>query len=812
MLRKILISISLLVGFAVSGAVFADDVDEKDKEDFELDDISRIILGFDHHTFDRISDRLFDRISTYNMAIPIGKNVTAVGHVRRNVYPHGDGTFSVLDAFGVRGIVAVGEATEVAGVPVYGSIGGEHGWDFLNIKQFDHKLKIGPKPEVSDQQKEAWTEEFWDEIKEKWFGFKFLIDFLENSTDSVLDHIRSPSDRFHARYMKAFNLTRIPFHLPLSREGFEKMEPGEIYSWTTFTGAFFSVGALTGQLPWQGSVSLNIYLRGSYRVTVMKEMEGNWARIKVSRMLSDGHTITGKVGWDFDLIEDVLFGSDLSISIVPFRLDASEADIKIFDSLYRYNMDSAEGTEAYQEAVFFNFIKSDELSQTSLNVEKIHDKETVTDASASRLGFNVFLFRGATALQRDDSLITVTDKNGVHYVFRSGSQNEIRRGHIFRSSQERVSYVIQASVELENLESNARALDPVILASAMISDRDAYGYELRDYFQMIESLVQDPQLFDESIYFSQTDYGKMSVALHFKFGAKAIERVLQASDADLWSALAKAFGVAVSDWSTPSQRERWVSWLTYLRAFPFRDERAIQRLTVLKHAKGIADQFHKIRDEYDVRERIRKFTQFHKETPFRWEILTVMFQLAQLARDPEKRFEDLYAVLLVRGRHVAPKYQQWGSDISVKHPNLYENEDREMSGRPQILRHRIVDIKISHPPAAEHIRLSFKTDADPSDIEGFYFRIYKNSWLWFRESFFQTDYTEDLFTNFEVDEDGRMIIFLDQALKGRKLRLGKRYEVALAFRRHDGIWSSEPSFLFEYERKENMDIQWLRPR
>ena len=141
---------------------------------FEIDDIGRLILGFRNQAYEDIAEELFDRVSTFDVGVPISDITTLIGQLRRKVYDNRDGTYTVLDIFGVKGVVAPAETKDVAGVPVYGVVGSEVGADFVNIRQYDHKLKIGYAPSIILPD-DPWYKDVWNGVKGQWFGLKLFL-------------------------------------------------------------------------------------------------------------------------------------------------------------------------------------------------------------------------------------------------------------------------------------------------------------------------------------------------------------------------------------------------------------------------------------------------------------------------------------------------------------------------------------------------------------------------------------------------------------------------------------------------------------
>ena len=169
---------------------------------FEISELRELFIGLSNKAYEDLSDELFDRISTYNIGIPVGEHSTVIGQVRRKVYDNNDGTYTVLDVFGVKGVVAPGVSLDVVGLPLYAAIGAEHGYDFVNIRQVDNKLKIGYAPSVMLPD-DSWYLDLWHGAKSRWFGAKYIYDAVNGTFNAAFNFFRSPSDEFSARYQVA---------------------------------------------------------------------------------------------------------------------------------------------------------------------------------------------------------------------------------------------------------------------------------------------------------------------------------------------------------------------------------------------------------------------------------------------------------------------------------------------------------------------------------------------------------------------------------------------------------------------------------
>ena len=762
----------------------------------EMDDIGRLLLGFRNKAYEDISDELFDRISTYDIGVPLGDYSTLIGQVRRKVYDNNDGTYTVLDVFGVKGIVAPGTSLDVAGVPLYAAIGAENGYDFINIRQYDNKLKIGYAPAVMLPD-DPWYWDLWHGARAQWFGAKYIYDMVNGTFNTAFNFFRSPSDEFSARYQNIFNIIRTPFHLPLGVHEFSRMEPGEIVSYTITGGIFLPVGVGWEHPVFASNIGLNLYKRGAVRVTILKERNGDFAKIRLSNLSTQGYSIGGKVKGKIDLVEGIFFGSNLSASIVPFKIEVGSANLKMFDETYHYDMRTQEGVGAYEKAVLGDFTTS----------QKLYDKETTTHQDSFDLNYNLIVWRHQKSFQLDNSVITLRDEDGVNHVFKSMSHNEIKTGNVFYGRDESMDYFVDTTLEMDDPVNVQESKNPVVQIAFFVTDRHAYGYQLRQYFKVIENILQDPQFFDEGRYDIDKDYEKMSLQFEVRFYLEAINQILNAPEDELWQALAKAFGLDPAEWESAQKRKQWVSQMTYVASF-FRVRRSIEKISVMNEAQKIVTYFKKIKEEPNRKLRAVLLSKLHHESAFQWRMLTVMLLLAHK--------ENIYYELHVKGKNVPDIDRSWGTPLEIQRPDLHENDEKEMDGRPVITRAHLSDLELSYPPEDSHppedaqTRLQFKTDVDPQTIEGFYFKINHIRGWWFRnEKLYETPNEQELFKEFIFNEDGMVTVFLDRLSFSQKLEEGQSYELIFAFRQKNKIFSVEAKLIFTFEHKTPMAIQWM---
>jgi len=133
-----------------------------------------------------------------------------------------------------------------------------------------------------------------------------------------------------------------------------------------------------------------------------------------------------------------------------------------------------------------------------------------------------------------------------------------------------------------------------------------------------------------------------------------------------------------------------------------------------------------------------------------------------------------------------------------------------MDGRSIVTRARIAEVKLSCSPSDKRLKFLFKTNVDPQTIEGFFIRMSKIGWWWFRNALlFQTPNDGELFKDFSYDDNHQVTLYLDTVPITEKLELGQRYELMVAFRQTNQIFSEEVKLIFTHDENENLNIQWI---
>ncbi len=775
-------------------------------------DLESIFLGFRNRSYEDISDKIFDKVSTFDVGIGINDYTTIIGQVRRKVYDHTDGTYSVADFFGVKGVVAPGTNFELLELPLYTAIGGEFGSDFVHIRNLDHK----PNPELGEGEilkpDDPWYLDLWHGARAQWFGARYIVDLLNGTWNLGVDSFRSPNDEFQARYKDPLDLILPPFRLPLTVREFEAMLPGEIYSYTIMGAVFWVAGVGWREGPWTANYGLNFFWRRAFRVTVMKEKNGVMAKIRVTDLADrdknlglSGNSLGGKLRYDTTVIDGAFFGSDLKGSIIPVRQSSGDTDIAFEDEVYRYDMRTKEGVEAYEDAVLGKFVVSAQLAAEARKnnggpVQLDYTRHTETDSHAEDTSYNILIWKHQKKFQLDNTLMTITDADGVNHVFKSVSRNEVKNGNLFRNKEEETIYLVDTTFELEKREHQTKALEPSVNMSILITDKHAYGYQVREYFQNIENILQNPSFFNEAQYDLEDDYRKLSILFEVRFYLRAIDYILAASEDMVWTALAKAYGIKPEEWSTPKARDQWVPWYYYVFSFRVRDY--AERVQIYEDAKKMADYFLEIKKEKSRKKRAELLAEFHHEMGFEHRLMTIMLLLAH----PDHVFYKLE----VRGSKIPEVTQAWGKEIVFERPDNHENDDKELEGQPLMDRGRVSNVRVTYDATDQKFKLLFETPIDPNTIDGFYLNISRVRGWWFRnKKLYLTTDLDQLYKEFSWNGN-TVAVDLTKLSDSFLFDVDYSYELSFAFMEKGKTkFSVEPKLVFKYKEDVEIKPQWM---
>ena len=360
----------------------------------------------------------------------------------------------------------------------------------------------------------------------------------------------------YPRFAKILNRVTFPARLPLSSEAFQKLADFELVAYTGYgaieigANALFSVSPIPLVANVHYGFNQHFYIRDDFTITVLKE-NNHVAQVKLTKTLAKGSSRSHQISIQskpiiegFAVLETIEF-SPLNVTLVPFSISTDKSASKIYDLTYRYNMDTEQGREAYDQAVKGRFALSQSLSEKPLSpseiwtVTKIERSVANKTSESHRHDFNfawlITLSRGRTI----DSVNLAADlPDGKHKIFRETNQT-IRQRNILFDSFETTRRSFTVTVDQDHFAlGGSQAL--TLLAETSISDSNTKPGEMVQYINDAQETVGKNDIFPALPSTAPTNgLGKKMKRFHFghssfNFGYQLnrpqIERLLNAPD------------------------------------------------------------------------------------------------------------------------------------------------------------------------------------------------------------------------------------------------------------------------------------------
>jgi hypothetical protein len=312
--------------------------------------------------------------------------------------------------------------------------------------------------------------------------------------------------------LKPFTL---PFRMPLSRSDLRHMKEGEVIAYNLtgrvgFRGTFGWQVIPSTDLYFGANAAVETFLDGEYEVSVMKETDHH-AKVRISRIRGLGSSLRMNAGLDWRnvfqgifLFKDTSFQlqlGNLSTQVIPFFFELSRFHQKEVDVAYRYNLETAEGREAFHKAVLGSLVLSEDLSRADADhpnpaVVRLYDRSTDHLNWTRTNGSTISLFLNRRQDRSEDSIETeVKLADGTRHLFRTSSRKLIRHNALFGSS-ENLSGRISLLMDKEGFRNG----DPgslLIIAENSIEDSSTTPRELNRYTRDVGSFFSRTSLFPD---------------------------------------------------------------------------------------------------------------------------------------------------------------------------------------------------------------------------------------------------------------------------------------------------------------------------
>ncbi|MCM2278888.1 MAG: hypothetical protein NDJ89_12505 [Oligoflexia bacterium] len=824
--------------------------DQETQEEFSgaiSDDLSR----FGSRLGQRFSDVLFDHVSDFTILRGDTGGFRYKVDARRRIFDNHDlaNTWTVAD--NIRISASIPLFTEESDINVLGadffnfSFGTHLGLELLNIRQITVPRSHGLE-KITELKARVESSDWLKSVKKEdaKLPAESLPPALENgeeerdlltptgksgpqpeATLAFFDPLR------RARYGQFWKLLAFPVQLPLTVKRLEKLQNYEIMSYN-LSGSV-QVGASVGwNLPLDqvfnsvtGEVSYSVYLRGDFRISIMKEDE-RYARIKITRSRTHGKSAGLNSRTDrAEYFEGAVVLNDRSLLgstyLVPFRLRMDESTSQAFDVGYRYDLSQPEARKAYELAALGRFAYSDELAgglqgspeaRPDSPVRKIFTRNQKIDTRAFSMGVAVSRIvkhgRGSTT---SDWEAVVSLPDGTRRIVTSETRNS-DEWKAFWGIYERIHHVFRVNVDLDlyrdgQLGNAARdALYLVIEGS--IEDSDTRGKEMRKYIRSVEGAVGERDLFpllpvnrplkpEEAEQYRAAanenaalapdlgvNYGYSTFYYRMTFGQDQVERFVRTPREKMWSALEKAFGEKPGTWSTLASRLRYdlahapQSLLNIpLYLFNLR----IEDSTKLFHARALLKHWLWTQQAVDIRDTAERLGELFRDSVYNEELV----RLVKTVLEGEKvayvvtGSNSAFGRVWKQGEHVVDFYplpDRINRDID------FDREDSRSFGDDSS---RVDGIFLT-PNGADSYELGFSATQKPWAI--FVRLSEKTTWGQNTVAEFVVSNTENEFQSgpnrVAVSPEGKE----PWAALARALQKNRNYELGLAITKDGQIW------------------------
>ena len=394
-----------------------------------------------------------------------------------------------------------------------------------------------------------------------------------------------------ARWSKFYNILVHPFRLPVTQKNFQKMGVGEIFSYgldgliQLDLEAAFSITALPGFDSFNVGVGSSTYLRGNYRVSILKEDSKN-VLVKLNRVKARGSSLSFGAHEDLVLFEGVtILGATvgkITESIIPFQLTVAKNYAHSFDVAYRYDLTVPEALEAYGDALGGRFTLSHEMSKrANSGVRFAYNRDQKEHSTVKQYRMKLsFLFERTHQSSNRHTVMVITDNEGTHHIYKGEAHNgrswdtlwgrSEAKNYSFKFLVDKTQYYTSnhgaALTFTGSLADSHTTLKELNRSMQQISEAtglvDLFPTIQRDYPRQLclsqvnirqrKELVERANKKCEKI--KPSALGSSRFFYRIGFNKVTIQTFMQTSPTRYWPILEKAFGVKEGRWSTSAKR------------------------------------------------------------------------------------------------------------------------------------------------------------------------------------------------------------------------------------------------------------------
>ncbi|OUR95418.1 hypothetical protein A9Q84_16425 [Halobacteriovorax marinus] len=546
----------------------------------------------------KVANKIFDSISDRTLVEFENDDINGKLKIERKVFSNHDliNSYTVVDRLALPFFLP-GWSQQIGSSHLNFSISSSLGIDFLNIRQVTASNALFENPFKASQKKKKKM------LKSNWYmeSIELLKEMKKNpeiikGEQFIVERETIKDDKFlyldaqkTARYSNFFNLLAFPLRIPLKNKWLHKLEDGEIISYAG-TG-HLSTGVTLGSSfdvlnpldPLGASIHAKAYLRGRFQITILKESEDS-VLVKFTKLRAAGDKNGFNIGVsNYDFFEYEAYGhSLLKLGTSSFKINRSVVDeiYKTTDHVYRYDLKTKEGIEAYEDATIGRFETSYAYSKKFRDME---NAPVVRVAKAHKTGKT-----HRTNNKQELFIFLERKKESTHNHFTTqltlsdGSKHIITASHVSNRFEEEDFWaeknIRNYSFRTENhkdLQTNKEKFG--FTFEGNFQDSQTKGLELNAYTQAIEVLFNQKSLFPEVPIYLPTPgtrwrkihrkrkqinykrmakYGSSNFSFKVFLNEQQISSLINVDEQEMWSILEKSFRVKTGKWSNKSARTK----------------------------------------------------------------------------------------------------------------------------------------------------------------------------------------------------------------------------------------------------------------
>lgn len=332
-------------------------------------------------------------------------------------------------------------------------------------------------------------------------------DFID-VTNPNKDKGISLDKNLQARYFTTLNRISFPLRIPIRAEWTKNLSNNEIISYAGTGGISFgpSMSLNLGLPTLNGSVSVSTYLKGTFRITIMKvENEVGEERIllKINRAKTTGNNLSYNISSNNEIYE--------GFTVLGFTNGRTNFDIKLLDTNfmrgkensveigYEFDLSEPEAREAYNKATLGMLEDADNLALSNFADKKdngvrfLYKKHGRKDLESLNKKFQLSFLKEKTMdctknIENSKTSIQEEEYTGITGIF---GCNIFASGLMRGKLEQSFRFIVENQVNLKKRDTKK---EWAFEMHGYLKDSQTNGYELEKYTQSINDLFNERNL------------------------------------------------------------------------------------------------------------------------------------------------------------------------------------------------------------------------------------------------------------------------------------------------------------------------------